>query len=91
MRSSARPSAPIRQEPSTEALLPVEPPRIEPREAEQADPGQPSPALLLRLRLEQELSTPPEQKWSVRRTVGFLVIVNGAFWIAALWLATRLF
>jgi hypothetical protein len=47
--------------------------------------------LLLRLRLEQELSTPPEQKWSVRRTVGFLVLVNGAFWIAALWLATRLF
>jgi hypothetical protein len=90
MRSAAKPSVSIRPEPSIEAPPSLEPARIEPREADQGDLSQPSPALLLRLRLEEELSTPPEQKWSPRRTVAFLVLVNGAFWIAAISLAMRL-
>lgn len=44
-----------------------------------------SPARRLQQELERALSGAGEPRWSARRSLGFVVVTNGAFWIAAVW------
>lgn len=39
----------------------------------------------LQQELERALSGAGEPRWSARRSLGFIVVTNGAFWIAAVW------
>jgi len=43
------------------------------------------PARHLQQELERALSGAGEPRWSARRSLGFIVMTNGAFWIAAVW------
>lgn len=59
-------------------------------------PGAVSPARDLQESLTRSLQAVPSQitaggRWSPRRTLSFLLVTNGAFWLTAVWLALRLF
>jgi len=47
--------------------------------------GVDSPARRLQQELERALAGAGEPRWSARRSLGFIVMTNGAFWIAAVW------
>jgi hypothetical protein len=44
-----------------------------------------SPARRLQQELERAMSGAGEQRWSARRSLGFIVLTNGAVWIALIW------
>lgn len=47
------------------------------------DLGAESPALRLQDHLRRSLEAAPQENWSARRTLAFVVATCGAFWIAA--------
>lgn len=57
--------------------------RTRPRAARVSDAAHHSPAAALQAHLEMAWTDEPvlEAKWSARRTMAFLVLANGAFWI----------
>lgn len=44
-----------------------------------------SPARRLQQELERALSGAGEPRWSARRSLSFVAMANGAFWIALVW------
>lgn len=66
--------------------------RTRPRAARPLDPAHQSPAVALRSHLEIAWAQEPEVegKWSARRTMAFLVIANGAFWVGLGLMISRL-
>ena len=72
-------------------------PRLEPaapkssaaRAATAEDLAHASPALLLREHLETQVGLAARPRWSHRRTIAFLVVVNAAFWLSAGLLVSR--
>lgn len=66
--------------------------RTRPRAARALDPSHHSPAVALQAHLEMALAEAPtdELRWSPRRALAFMVLVNGAFWIGLGLLISRL-
>lgn len=66
--------------------------RTRPRAARALDPAHQSPAVALQTHLEMAWAAEPvvEGKWSARRTMAFLVLANGAFWIGLGVMVSRL-
>lgn len=56
-----------------------------PRSPAPLDVGGESPARRLQQELERALAGAGEPRWSARRSLGFIVATNGAFWIALIW------
>ncbi len=48
-----------------------------------SDLGAESPALRLQDQLRRSLEASPQDNWSARRTLAFVLVSCGAFWIAA--------
>ena len=59
------------------------------RAATAEDLAHASPALMLRERLETQVGLAARPRWSHRRTIAFLVVVNGAFWVSIGLLVSR--
>jgi hypothetical protein len=59
------------------------------RAATAADAAHASPALRLREHLEAQVGQAARPRWSHRRTLAFLVAVNGAFWLSVALLVSR--
>lgn len=57
--------------------------RMRPRAARSYEPAHHSPAAALQAQLEATWADQPaiEGKWSARRTMAFLFVANGAFWV----------
>lgn len=58
---------------------------FEPAPAAARSGGGDSPARRLQQELERALSGAQDPRWSARRSLGFVVMTNGAFWIALVW------
>lgn len=63
------------------------------RSVSAADLAHASPALALQARVEGAVAAQAvaDQKWSYRKTFGFLMLVNGAFWLTAAFLVAKIF
>ena len=56
--------------------------RMRPRALRTTDTAHESPAVLLQAQLAQSFAEKPltEDRWSARRSLAFMVVVNGVFW-----------
>lgn len=59
------------------------PPRPVARLASPGDLSADSPALRLQDHLRRSLEASPQDNWSARRTLAFVLVSCGAFWVAA--------
>lgn len=77
-------ATPVVAPPATPAAAPSA------RVAGPEDMAHASPALALQEQLQARVVLTAHGKWSYRRTFGFLMLVNGAFWVTVGYLVIRL-
>jgi len=88
MAQAARKVVEFTQEAAPKVAPSIEQPTFA-RLAAEDDYGFESPALALQARVGAAVAAAEQPKWSYRKTAGFLMVVNGAFWMTIGFLIVR--